>query len=220
VRHFQRRHGLHVDGWIGPDTWHKLLAIRRPRHDAILQLGDVSPGVGRVQRLLQIPADHVFGRQTLHAVLAFQRHHGLLPDGRVGPNTWHALGTSHHGRPSRAALGRRALRIARGYVGVPYVWGGSTPRGFDCSGLVWYAFRRLGVAVPRVTYSQWWAGRHVSRRALRPGDLVFFADRSHVGIWAGHGWFLQAPHTGSVVHFSSFRGWYRRHYAGAVRITA
>jgi cell wall-associated NlpC family hydrolase len=112
------------------------------------------------------------------------------------------------------------VRVAKRYVGVRYRWGGESPsRGFDCSGLVQYSFAQLGVSVPRVTYDQWHAGRHISRSHLRRGDLVFFHHLGHVGIFLGHGWFLHAPRTGERVHASSMgKGWYDRHYDGAVRI--
>ena len=109
--------------------------------------------------------------------------------------------------------------MAKRYIGVRYRWGGASPRGFDCSGLVQYVYGRLGVELPRVTYAQWRAGRHVARHDLRPGDLVFFHHLGHVGIYVGHGWFLHAPHTGVRVHASQMSsGWYDRHYDGAVRV--
>src|SRR5205085_3302237 len=111
-------------------------------------------------------------------------------------------------------------RLARRFVGVRYRWGGETPRGFDCSGLVMYVYGRLGVRLPRVTYGQWHAGRHVARARLRPGDLVFFHHRGHVGIYTGRGWFVHAPRTGERVHASPItKGWFRRHYDGAVRVS-
>jgi len=64
--------------------------------------------------------------------------------------------------------------MGRRYIGVRYLWGGDSPRGFDCSGFVQYVYARMGVQLPRVTFAQWHAGRHVPRRDLRPGDLVFF----------------------------------------------
>ena len=193
-------------------------------NDGVLGLGDHNDAVGHLQRLLHIRVNRLFDRRTWRSVRRFQRRHGLLVDGEAGPQTMAALRhrRPHHARhhaTRHASLGGRALRVARRYIGVPYVWGGASPRGFDCSGLVQYAYARLGVAVPRVTYSQWYAGRHVRRDQLRAGDLVFFHDRGHVGLYIGHGWFLHAPHTGSVVHVSGMaQGWYNQHYDGAVRI--
>jgi peptidoglycan DL-endopeptidase CwlO len=109
--------------------------------------------------------------------------------------------------------------MAKHYIGVRYVWGGESPHGFDCSGLVQFVYRKLGVELPRVSYAQWHAGRHISRTQLRPGDLVFFHRHGHVGIYVGHGWFLHAPRTGERVHASELsHSWFRRHYDGAVRV--
>jgi peptidoglycan DL-endopeptidase CwlO len=108
--------------------------------------------------------------------------------------------------------------IAMQYLGVPYVWGGSTPRGFDCSGLVSYVFAQIGVSVPHSSYSQFGMGTAVSINDLQPGDLVFFAGASHVGIYIGGGQFIHAPHTGDVVKISSLSGYYSSNFAGARRI--
>jgi cell wall-associated NlpC family hydrolase len=108
--------------------------------------------------------------------------------------------------------------IAMQYLGVPYVWGGSTPRGFDCSGLVSYVFAQIGVSVPHSSYSQFGMGTAVSISDLQPGDLVFFAGASHVGIYIGGGQFIHAPHTGDVVKISSLSGYYSSNFAGARRI--
>src|SRR5205085_409751 len=89
--------------------------------------------------------------------------------------------------------------VAMRYLGVPYVWGGSTPRGFDCSGLVMYVFAQVGVSLPHSSYAQYGMGTPVSMGELQPGDLVFFAGASHVGIYIGGGQFIHAPHTDDVV---------------------
>jgi len=108
--------------------------------------------------------------------------------------------------------------IAMRYLGVRYVWGGSTPSGFDCSGLVSYVFAQIGVSVPHSSYSQFGMGTAVSINDLQPGDLVFFAGASHVGIYIGGGQFIHAPHTGDVVKISSLSGYYSSNFAGARRI--
>jgi cell wall-associated NlpC family hydrolase len=110
------------------------------------------------------------------------------------------------------------VSIALRYLGVPYKWGGASPSGFDCSGLVMYVFAKVGVYLPHSSYMQFHMGRYVPRGALQPGDAVFFNGASHVGIYIGGGRFVHAPHTGDVVKISSLgEGWYSSTYAGARR---
>ena len=109
------------------------------------------------------------------------------------------------GRPKneQASLGRRAVRIAAGELGVPYRYGGSTPSGFDCSGLVAYVYGRLGVSLPHNAAAQYAFGRAVDRSHLRPGDLVFFHGLGHVGVYIGHGRIIHAPQSGERVEIQS-----------------
>jgi cell wall-associated NlpC family hydrolase len=108
--------------------------------------------------------------------------------------------------------------IAMRYLGVPYVWGGASPSGFDCSGLVVYVFAQIGVSLPHSTYALWNIGTPVSRDQLQPGDLVFFNGLGHMGIYIGGGQFIHAPHTGDVVKISSLSGYYSSAYYGARRV--
>jgi peptidoglycan DL-endopeptidase CwlO len=110
------------------------------------------------------------------------------------------------------------VAIAERYLGVPYSWGGASPSGFDCSGLVMYVFAQVGVSLPHSSYAQYGMGTPVSRDQLQPGDLVFFDGLGHVGIYVGGGSFIHAPHTGDVVKISSISGWYASTYVGARRI--
>ena len=96
------------------------------------------------------------------------------------------------------------VHYARRFLGVPYTYGGSSPNsGFDCSGLVRYVYSHFGIALPHSSFSDLWRGRHVARRHLRPGDLVFFDGGGHVGIYVGRERFIHAPHTGTVVRIST-----------------
>jgi cell wall-associated NlpC family hydrolase len=100
----------------------------------------------------------------------------------------------------------QAAQIALQYLGVPYVWGGSSPSGFDCSGLVMYVYAQLGISLPHYTVAQWSSTIPISQSEMQPGDLVFFDGLGHVGIYIGNGQFVDAPHTGSVVRIDSLGG--------------
>jgi cell wall-associated NlpC family hydrolase len=102
-------------------------------------------------------------------------------------------------KPVRLTLSQRAVRIAREQLGVPYAWGGASPSGFDCSGLVMWVYGRLGIHLPHNAAALYGVGRPVPRSALRPGDLVFFSGLGHVGLYIGHGRMIHAPHAGARV---------------------
>jgi cell wall-associated NlpC family hydrolase len=108
--------------------------------------------------------------------------------------------------------------IAMQFLGVPYVYGGSSPSGFDCSGFVMYVYARVGVSLPHNAAAQYGHGTPVDRSQLQPGDLVFFNGLGHNGIYVGGGSFIHSPHTGDVVKISSMTGWYASTYVGARRL--
>ena len=119
-------------------------------------------------------------------------------------------------------VGSEIVNEAAKYLGIPYVWGGTSPQGFDCSGLVQYVMNSLGISVNRVAEDQFTNGVSVKRDELMPGDLVFFERNGyihHVGIYAGDGMMIHAPHTGEVVKYQSIdTDYYRSEYAGARRV--
>jgi cell wall-associated NlpC family hydrolase len=110
-----------------------------------------------------------------------------------------------------------AATIAMQYLGVPYVWGGSSPGGFDCSGLVMYVFAQLGISLPHYAAAQYGFGTPVPADQLQPGDLVFFDGLGHVGIYIGGGQMIHAPHTGDVVKISPISE-FGSGYVGARRL--
>jgi len=108
--------------------------------------------------------------------------------------------------------------VAMAQLGKQYVFGTEGPDTFDCSGLVVYSYRAVGVELPHSTYSLWNEGVYVSQDQLQPGDLVFFDNLGHVGIYIGGGQFIHAPHTGTVVQIATLSGYYAANYVGARRI--
>jgi cell wall-associated NlpC family hydrolase len=116
-------------------------------------------------------------------------------------------------RPDESPFGTRVVAYARHFLGVPYAWGGTSPRtGFDCSGLVRFVYGHFGISLPHSSWADLGHGRRVTRRSLRPGDLVFFYGAGHVGIYAGGGRFIDAPHSGTRVRISTMHE-YRSYYA-------
>lgn len=108
------------------------------------------------------------------------------------------------------------VETALAYHGVPYLWGGTTPSAFDCSGLVMYVFKQHGVTLPHYSRAQFALGEKVAPSALQPGDVVFFGSPVyHVGIYVGSGYFLHAPRTGDFVKLSKLTD--HTDYAGARR---
>jgi len=130
-------------------------------------------------------------------------------------------------RTSKPMSARTAsiIRTARAMIGMPYKWGGESPgTGFDCSGLVWFAYHQQGVNLPRISWQQFGVGRKVNRNDLRPGDLIFHkVDKNgkslHVGIVTARGTFIHSPSSGKHVMESSLsNSYWRDHYIGARRI--
>jgi cell wall-associated NlpC family hydrolase len=109
----------------------------------------------------------------------------------------------------KPSLGERAARIALQAVGVSYRCGGASPAaGFDCSGLVRWVYRHLGVELPHSSYALYDRGRRVARSRLKAGDLLFFFGLGHVGVYLGDGRMVHAPRSGSTVEVVSLRGSY------------
>lgn len=128
---------------------------------------------------------------------------------------------SKRAKPKRT-FGQRAAAIALKAVGVPYQWGGSSPAsGFDCSGLVYWAYGRLGIKLPHSSYALYGEGRRVARSRMKPGDLVFFYGLGHVGMYVGRGRMVHAPHSGTRVQVVRLGGsGYGGQLVGARRIHA
>ena len=148
---------------------------------------------------------------------AAAKNHQPAPE--PAPSSGSSSGSSTPSAPAPPPSSHSSVvSIALQYLGVPYVWGGASPSGFDCSGLTMYAYAKVGVYLPHNAAMQYGMGTPVSRSQLAPGDLVFFNGLSHVGMCIGGGRFVHAPHTGDVVKISSLSEyWYSATYVGARR---
>ncbi|MBN6053419.1 C40 family peptidase, partial [Nonomuraea sp. RK-328] len=113
---------------------------------------------------------------------------------------------------------KRALKYALDKRGTPYVWGGASPKGYDCSGLMLRAYQHAGITLPRTAAQQFNAfSRKISWKNLKPGDLVFFHGLGHVGMISKPGYMVHSPRTGDVVKVERLSAWRRSSFVGAVR---
>lgn len=233
VKRFQATHHLAVNGVLGPRTEH---AIQTARTQSVGSSASpvflaAPPRTYRVKRGDTLSAIarrfHVSWRRL--AVLNHLANPSQLRAGRLltiraaSPRILRAI------RRTRLSLSRRVIATALRYRGVPYVWGGESPQGFDCSGLVQYVLAKNGIHIGRTTWEQYRAVRHLPRSRLAPGDLVFFRTyapgASHVGIYLGSDQglrqaFIDAPAPGQRVKVQNLdTPFWRHHYygAGAVR---
>ena len=194
------------------------------------RVGDRGDEIAEIQGQLvllgyDVMTDGAFGPAMAEAIKDFQKHKGIKADGLIGPATYSALLGKEMPdiTQSTSYVAGRILSTAMEYMGVPYVFGGSSPRAFDCSGYVQYVFAKAGISIPRTADTQYEVGTPVSTADLLPGDLVFFETyapgASHVGIYVGDGNFIHASSgRGSVTISSLSQAYYSSHYIGARRI--
>lgn len=193
-------------------------------------LGDTGREVVEIQQALvsrgyDVTVDGDYGPATKAAVAEFQNDNHLTVDGEVGSASYQAL--LHRSLPagthkSYLAGQNGIVNLARQFLGVPYVWGGSSPNGFDCSGFVQYVYAQQGISLPRTADIQATAGYPVDKADLQPGDLVFFAgdyvNISHVGIYVGDGKMIHASTSYGIAYDSLSRDYRVAHYVGACRV--
>ena len=193
------------------------------------RVGDQGKEIAEVQAQLvllgyDVMADGSFGAATVEAIKDFQKSQGIKADGLIGPATYSALlgrdmpDITH----SAGYLANSIISSSMNYIGVPYVFGGTSPYGFDCSGYVQYVFAKAGISIPRTADVQYDFGTPISTTELVPGDLVFFETytygASHVGIYLGDGNFIHASSSQGVTINSLSQAYYSSHYIGARRI--
>ena len=193
------------------------------------RVGDQGTEIAEIQGELaslgyDVTADGDFGPATAEAVKAFQAENGLEPDGFVGETTYSALLGKAMPEISRGSnyISRRVVQTSMQYIGVPYVFGGTSPSGFDCSGYVRYVFASAGIYLPRMADEQYEVGTPISTEELVPGDLVFFSTYeygpSHVGIYLGEGSFINASSSRGVSIDSLYSSYWGSCYIGARRV--
>jgi gamma-D-glutamyl-L-lysine dipeptidyl-peptidase len=152
------------------------------------------------------PLELSFGTRLPVLGVSGNELHVATPDGRVGDLPRSAVAVSRPGAGTPVPTGDELVAAARLFLGVRYLWGGTSAFGFDCSGLVNLVYRERGIVIPRDADAQALAGRPVAKDALEPGDLVFFATDppsptiSHVGMYIGEGQMIEAPNSASAVH--------------------
>lgn len=149
-------------------------------------------------------------------------HRGRLSLAAFGLVVLALAGCASAPKQTGADAGASAARHALEMRGKPYRPGGNSPRGFDCSGLVQYSYAQVNLRLPRRTEDQWASSRAVSRKEIRPGDLLFFHQEgkrnSHVAIYVGDGRFVHAPSSGKQVSTANLTDRYwTQHFAGARR---
>ncbi|CAM3965686.1 peptidoglycan-binding protein [Alkalicoccus chagannorensis] len=250
VRNLQRQAGISVDGVAGPQTYRALASAdpyddSRSGSDSassgnsnssvLLQHGVRSDDVKELQERLRAGgffsgnATGFFGDVTKRAVQDFQRKWNLVSDGLVNQATWEQLeevSDIHQGEavPDNTSSGSfnvmNLIADASEHVGVPYLWGGTTPSGFDCSGFIQYVFKQNGVSVPRTVAEQHRVTTSVS--TPRAGDIVYFetyrAGPSHNGIYIGNGQFIHAGSSTGITVASMDSSYWSQRYLGAGRV--
>ncbi|AEV67123.1 C40 family peptidase [Acetivibrio clariflavus] len=152
-----------------------------------------------------------FGNLTYQAVKNYQKDKNVAVDGIVGPVT------------SRLIKEDLIVQKAKSYMEVPYVWGGTSPSGFDCSGFTHYVMLKNNITIPRTSSTQYNSGYWVSKSQLKKGDLVFFttykSGPSHVGIYIGNNQFIHASSGAGKVTISNLNStYYAQRYIGAKRV--
>ncbi len=207
-----------------------LIPVVQAAPEEPMQVGDQGDEVLAVQEKLSQMGyvvgsmDGVYGEVTAEAVRTLQKEKNLPVDGKISPELYKTLigRDLPVSRGASTATVRRLISSSFQYVGVPYWFGGTTPRGFDCSGFTRYVFSQVGISLPRMADGQFSVGRPVSTEKLRAGDLVFFETYepgpSHVGIYIGNSQFISATSSRGVVVADLFGYYWGERYIGARRV--
>ena len=179
----------------------KQRTLAQQRDEAAGKVADLSSARKELgDKKKQVQGKLAEARELLNTLTAAERAALTAEDNRASRGTDRAdLGNA----PPASGRAGAALAAAQAELGKPYVYGATGPSSFDCSGLTSFAYAQAGVSISRTTYSQANAGTRIGMSQLAPGDLVFFNGLEHVGLYAGNGRILHAPHTGAVVRYES-----------------
>lgn len=201
VRKFQKKKHLAVDGVVGPVTYEALTGKKMPRTTkpkAAALATDKKSGA----KIAQMEEEPVSKEQK------------KVSKKKKGGNKKEIQAVS--------PKAKEVTEEAKKYIGVPYRFGGTDTHGFDCSGFIQYVFRQKGMSLPRSADAQYGLGKKISRKALRPGDLVFFSTYakgvSHSGIYMGNGSFISATSSRGIAVADMTKGYWSERYVGAKRI--
>ncbi|MBP2655664.1 MAG: spore cortex-lytic enzyme [Firmicutes bacterium] len=198
--------------------------------ETLYQQGDKGQDIIYIQQklnqlgLYDATLDGDFGEKTTRAVIAFQKRYSLKSNGIVDKKTYLALmerqieSSRNYSTPDINQI----ISYSMKFIGVPYLFGGVSPSGFDCSGYVQYVFAQYQINLPRTADIQFTKGQLVSRSNLLPGDLVYFTTyapgASHVGIYIGDGKFINAQSSKGVAIANLNTTYWSSRYFGAKRI--
>ena len=247
VMDFQKDYGLNVDGIFGQDSFdilQELVYFEPLVYNRILKEGVSGEDVQALQEKLKAlgflnidNTTNYYGSQTVEAVTNFQKAYGLRIDGIAGRETIETINnvfinkgrkprpkSATRGGSRNASLGQNIVATAKKYLGTPYRSGGSSPKGFDCSGFTYYIFQQYGISIPRCSADQGSVGTTISKSDLQIGDLVIFqntykAGPSHAGIYVGNGNFIHSSSSGGSVMISNLTsGYYHNHFHSGRRV--
>lgn len=239
LKAFQKDIGIKQDGIAGKETFTKITAkIRQneilPENFEPVKEGDNGDKVCDIQKKLKnldmftAEINSIYDQTTIDAVLNFQKANGLPQTGIVDSITFVKLNTASSKKTAdRASASRRLINAkvvdySKKFLGVPYKWGASSGKAFDCSGFVVYIMNKFNAGLDRTASSQFNSGTKISRDELQPGDLVFFTTYkkgpSHVGIYIGDNKFIHASSGVDRVTITDLdTNYYKKRYLGARR---
>ncbi len=207
--------------------------IKRVQTTRTLQSGSQGQAVRELQEQLKelnydvASVDGIFGSQTKAAVLAFQRDNRLVVDGIVGPETFSAMESPKKSPPETKQVKHgivanvaSLIQSAKSHIGTPYVWGGTAPSGFDCSGFLKYVYEDHGISIPRTVASIWNNSSQVKNPSV--GDIVFFntsgSGVSHAGLYLGNNEFIHSGTSTGVTISKLSENYWQSRYVGAKRV--